>query len=467
MSESRRSFSLRSRLVGMMGALFLLGMVVLYLAARTYAQTAADRSYDQLLGGAALSIAETLSISDGAVQVDIPYAALDMLAAAPDDRVFYGVRAPSGDTITGYGDMPASPQPRSRGSRMPQASPVEPSYFDAPYRGEMVRFVVLGREVAEPGVNGWVRVQVGQTRIARDALAKELILGALVPIGLITILALVLVWVGVARALRPLQRIGADLAAREPSDLHALPGSAPSEIAPLVDALNGFMQRLRSNMATLQVFIAEAAHQMRTPLAGLRAQAQLALAETDPVEVRRGLQSVERNASKLSRLLNQLLSDATTMHRSDMRQFESFDLLAVVDKAMRDAVPASGNTEVVLRSELASAPYEGDALLVSEALKNLIDNALKYGGGEPVEISVARRRQGYEVAVRDHGPGISLEEQASVFERFSRGSSTIPGVGLGLAIVKRAVESHRGEIMLSNHPVEGLVVTLYLPEVEA
>lgn len=450
----------------MMGAMFLCGMFLLYLAARSYGQTASDRSYDQLLGGAALSIAETLSISDGAVRVDIPYAALDMLAAAPEDRVFYGVIAPSGDLITGYDDLPEPPQARSVGLRASLASSMEPSYFDAFYRGGTVRFVVLGREVAEPGVNGWVRVQVGQTRIARDALTKELILGALVPIGMITILALALVWVGVTRALHPLQRIGTDLAAREPSDLHPLPGSVPSEIAPLVDSLNGFMHRLQLNMATLRVFIAEAAHQMRTPLAGLRAQAQVALAETDPAEVRRGLQSVERNASKLSRLLNQLLSDATTMHRSDMRQFEPFDLLAVVGKAMRDTVPASGNIEVELHSGLASAPYNGDPLLVSEALKNLIDNALRYGNGEPVEISVARSGSGYEVVVRDHGPGIPENEQANVFERFARGGSAIPGVGLGLSIVKRAMESHRGTITLSNRPEAGLVVTLRLPEVE-
>ncbi len=466
MSEPRHSFSLRARLVGMMGAMFLCGMVLLYLAARTYGRTASDRSYDQLLGGAALSIAETLSISEVAVQVDIPYAALDMLYAAPEDRVFYGVTAPSGDLITGYDDLPEPPQVRSMGMRAAPASAMGPSYFDAHYRGETVRFVVLGREVAEPGVHGWVRVQVGQTRIARDALVKELILGTLVPIGMITLLALALVWVGVTRALRPLQRIGTDLAAREPSDLHALPGSVPTEIAPLVESLNGFMHRLQLNMTTLRVFIAEAAHQMRTPLAGLRAQAQLALAEADPAEVRRGLQSVERNASKLTRLLNQLLSDATTMHRSDMRQFEPFDLLAVVKKAMHDTVPVSGNIEVELHSELPSAPYVGDGLLVSEAIKNLIDNALRYGNGEPVEISVARSGQGYEVVVRDHGPGIPLAEQANVFERFSRGSSTIPGVGLGLAIVKRAIVSHRGTVTLSNHCEEGLVVTLYLPEVE-
>lgn len=464
-SEMRHSFSLRTRLVGLMAAMFLCGMIVLYLAARSYGHTAADRSYDQLLAGAALSIAETLSINEGAVQVDVPYAALDMLAAAPSDRVFYRVIAPSGETITGYDDMPKPPFARSRG-RSVQEDATKPGYFDAAYRGEQVRFAVLGREVAEPGVRGFVWVQVGQTRIAREALAQELILGALVPIALITVLALVLVWFGVARALLPLQRIGNDLAAREPADLHALPVQVPSEIAPMVDSLNGFMQRLQSNMATLRVFIAEAAHQMRTPLAGLRAQAQLALAEKNPDEVRRGLHSVERNAVKLSRLLNQLLSDATTMHRSDMRQFEPFDLRAVVSKAIRDAVPVSDNVEVTLHSDLETAPYTGDALLISEALKNLIDNALRYGNGEPVAVLLAHDEpeRRYALTVSDRGPGIPMEERKTVFERFARGSSSLPGVGLGLAIVKRAVESHRGTVVLADNPGGGLAITLHLPE---
>lgn len=455
----RQAPSLRLSLVGMMATLFLVGMGALYLAARSYGQTAADRSFDRLLAGSALSIAETLSVVDRDVQVDVPYAALDMLSAAPDDRVFYRVFGLGSRTITGYGDMPPPPAEVRAEAGLVDA----PRYFDADYRGERVRFVALGREVAEPGVNGWIWVQVGQTRRARDALAHELVLNALMSIAAITLLALATVWFGVNRALRPFRRVSRDLAGREPSDLQPLAVDVPAEMLPAIDALNGFMQRLELNMDTLRAFIAEAAHQMRTPLAGLRAQAQLALAEDDAAELRRGLEAVERNAAKLSRLLNQLLSDATVMHRSDMRRFETFDLLGVVRKALREVVPVAAQTEVALRTSLAEAPYTGDALLLSEALKNLVDNALSHGGGIDVAVRVGHDGGRYRIDVLDRGPGVDLDEQAQLFQRFRRGSSARPGVGLGLAIVRRAIESQGGSVTMAARDGGGLAVTIDLP----
>lgn len=464
---SGHSPSLRTRLVGMMALLFLGGMLVLYFAARAYSQTAADRSFDQLLSGSALSIAETLSISDRRVRVDLPYAALEMLSVAPDDRVFYRVYGPDSGTITGYDDMPLPPTAQAVLGSSQRSDPESVRYFNSQFRGEIVRFALLGREVAEPGVNGWIWVQVGQTRHAREDLAHELMLGALLPIGLITLLALVLVWVAVGRALSPLQRLGRELSDRGPSDLHPLSANVPAEIGPMVESLNGFMHRLSLNVDTLRAFIAEAAHQLRTPLAGLRAQAQMALAEDDPAEVRRGLYAVERNASKLSRLVNQLLSDATVMHRSDMPQLESFDLLDIVRKAMREVVPLAQSADVVLHADMQSAPHTGDGLMLCEAFKNLIDNALRYGDGEPVELKVDALKSGYQVSVCDRGPGIPAAERKRVFERFARGSNTRPGVGLGLAIVRRAVHSQGGDVELMDRDGGGLIVRVVLPGVDA
>jgi two-component system sensor histidine kinase TctE len=453
--------SLRGRLAGTMAVLFLGGTVALYLAARVYAQTAADHSYDRLLAGSALSIAETLSISGREIQVDLPYAALDMLSAAPDDRVFYRVFGPTERTVTGYPDLPTLRLPgRRRGEAVPEPS----QFFDAEYRGELVRFALLGREIAEPDVSGWIWVQVGQTRRAREALAHELVLGALLPMGLLTVLAIGLVWFGIARALRPLQRVGQDLSRREPADLYPVAAPVPSEIVPLVDAINGFMRRLDANMATLRAFIAEAAHQMRTPLAALRAQAQLAMDE-EPEDLRRSLQAVERNAAKLSRLLNQLLSDATVIHRSDLRRFEACDLLQVVRKAIQEAVPLVGDTEVRFDTSLEEAPFSGDALMLREALKNLIDNALRHGGaeGNVIELALAIEGDGYVLSVSDRGPGIPVEDRERVFERFARGNSSAPGAGLGLAIVRQVIESHHGRVLLDEREYGGLAVCLHLP----
>lgn len=454
--------SLRSRLVGMMAILFLCGMLAMYFGARHYGAYAADRSYDRLLAGSALSIAETLSISRGEVQVDLPYAALEMLSAAPDDRVFYRIYGPGDRVVSGYGDLPGSVEASAAVER---AGGNALAFFDADYRGEAVRFALLGRQVSEPGVSGWVWVQVGQTRLARDSLADEMILGALLPITLITGLALLLVWFGVARALMSLQRAGRDISRREPADLQPIVAPLPREVEPLVDAINLFMKRLGISIDTLRAFIAEAAHQMRTPLAALRAQAQEALESEDPADLRRGLRAVDRNAARLSRLLNQLLSDATVIHRSDIRRFEHFDLLHALRRAVRDTVPSDGGTRVNILTDEVKAPLLGDGLILCEAIKNLIDNAIRHGGGEGGEIDLVLKRtpDAYLIRVADRGPGIPNEQRDIVFERFVRGESGSSGAGLGLPIVRQAVESHGGTITLSDREGGGLVVEMRLP----
>lgn len=456
-----KTLSLRTRLAGMLGLLFLAGTIVLLFAARAYGRLAADKSFDQLLAGSALSIAETLSIDRGALQVDLPYASLDMLSAAPDDRVFYRVIGPDSKTVTGYDDLPVWQPPSRRGQL---ATPDSARFFDASYRGEPVRFAVLGREIAAPEAQGWVWIQVGHTRRARDQLAQELVLGAVAPIVLITLLALSVVMLGIRQALRPLQRVGQDLMERPPEDLQPVMEPVPREIMPLIDAINGFMRRLSVSFEALRAFIGEAAHQMRTPLASLYAQAHVA-ADEDPEELRKSLVVIERNAARLSRLLDQLLSDATMTHRSDVRVFEPCDLVNVVHEAINEGVPHSRRHDVIVSTAFDQAPFVGDALMLGEAMKNLIDNALKYGSapGKPVSVSLRAEGDAYLITVADHGPGIPQSQQERVFERFVRGEGSIAGAGLGLAIVRRAIARHGGEVHLANQAGGGLAVALRLP----
>lgn len=450
-----------------MALLFLAGTVALYVAAYAYARTAADSSYDRLLAGSALSIAETLVLTGDVVDVDIPYAALDMLSAAPEDRVFYRVFDSGGRTITGYADLPSQERrsrPADRGigpRRATDGARVRPEFFDAGYRGEEVRFALLGRRIPGQGGSNAIWVQVGQTRHARQALTSELVVRAVLPIALMTALALGLVWFGIGRALKPLEVIKQDLAAREPGDLQPVSAPVPVEVAPLIEAMNGFMARLAASIQSLRAFVGEAAHQMRTPLAALRAQAQLA-ADDDPEQLRLSLGSIERNAARLTRLLNQMLSDATVGHRSTERRFERFDLLDMAREAVHDALPLREREAAAVRTELDAAPFEGDPLMLSEAIKNLIENALHHGGGN-VEVEVATTAGEYVIAVADRGPGIDPAERPRVFDRFYRGSAHSRGAGLGLAIVRQAVESHRGTVELSDRPGGGLVVRIGLP----
>lgn len=456
-----RSRSLRGSLLRQMTGLFLGGMAVLYWAASSYASIAADRSFDRLLAGSALSIAESLTVTAEGVRVDIPYSALDMLAAAPDDRVFYRVVAPGGGTVTGYTDLPAfETLVRGRGNRGVDSE----EYFDAVYRGEPVRFVVLGRQSANLAQKGWTWIQLGQTRNARDALARELLIQALIPIGLMTVLALVVLWFGIGQSLRPLDNLRAELVAKDPSDLSPIKASVPDEVAPLVDGMNGFMDRLESNIRFLQDFIANTAHQLRTPLSALIVQLQLV--ERGTINDRaHGLKVANRSAKKLGRLIDQLLGDALIGHRSHLWRSENFDLKKMIAGAVRDTVSMMEDHDIRFSCQLAEAPFLGDQVVLEEAVKNLIHNALTHGhrDGQAVEILLERNSEAYQITVMDRGSGIAPDFLQTAFERFKSGNSETGGAGLGLSIVRQAIEHQRGSVAITNRAGGGTCVALVLP----
>jgi two-component system, OmpR family, sensor histidine kinase TctE len=451
--------SIRWRLLSQIGAVFALGMLALYWAASSYARLAADSSYDRVLSGSAASIAETLSITPEEVRVDLPYAAMDMLAAAPDDRVFYRVIDTRGKTVTGYPDLPDGD---FRVDRRSLNKPV--NYFDADYRGESLRFVVLGREARWGGQNGWVWVQVGQTRGARSALANSLTVRALLPIGFMTVVAMIVIWISIGRALRPLERIGDSLTARDPSDLSAIGTAVPREIAPLILAINGFMGRLDTSFSFLRTFIATTAHQLRTPLTALLVQ--LRLAQTARGAGRnKAIASAEQSAKRLARLLEQLLSDALVEHRSGLQQHGTFDLKRLVEQAIRETVQLSHDSDVRFTAAMATAKLRGDQVMLAEAVKNLIHNAMTHGHGAEgeVEIMLEQAEGGYRLTVADRGAGLAEALLPELADRFTTGSPASQGAGLGLSIVKQVIDRHGGSFALTNRADGGACARVWLP----
>lgn len=454
--------SIRKRLLLHMGIVFACGMIALYLAATSYARYAADSSYDRLLLGSAGSIAETLSISSaGDVTADIPYAALDMLSAAPDDRVFYRVLGTNGATLTGYADLPLNRSGRSQPNGSDQAS-----FFDADYLGETVRFVVIGRQVRIGSESGWVRVQVGQTRVARGNLAQELTIRALLPILALTLATIAVVWFSVGRAVGPLEGIGRDLVARRSSDLSPINTVVPEEVAPLVRAVNQFMARLDNNMGFLRTFIGNTAHQLRTPLTALLVQirtAEIAAGKDEKASVAAASQS----ANRLARLVDQLLSDAMVSHRAEEQRIAHFDLKKVIEQSLQNTLSISDEADVRFTTNLKTATMAGDEVMIAEAIKNLIHNALVHGKSDVQEnvIALVLRASvdGFELSISDTGPGIATELLSTIGDRFRSGHQHKGGAGLGLAIIKQVAESHSGSLQLRNRAEGGLEAILRLP----
>jgi two-component system sensor histidine kinase TctE len=454
-------YSLRKRLlIRLFGTLALL-TAGLFAFVDAYAQRAADSAYDQLLQAAALSIADTIRVESGQIAVDLPYSSLSILAMARRDRIFYRIDAPGGGLVTGYGDLPVTL--RDGGDR-------DTRFQNATYRDMPIRVAVLDRLIAHPQLAGWVRIVVAQTREERESLARRILTNAFLPIALAVLVGGGLIWFGVRQALAPLASLERSIRARQPHDFRPIEIPPPAEVSQLVHAINSLLTRLHGNLDTMQTFLADAAHQIRTPLASLRLQAELAADEDDPESLRRSVGRIHRNAVEASQLTSQLLSHAMVIHRSEALEPEAIDLAALLDHVVQRARPISDEVQIRLDidGEIDQAMIAGDPISLHEAMTNLVDNAVKYagqGGDVTVRLSPRPGGEGLLVDVSDHGPGIPDAEKGKVLQRFGRGSAGVgtTGSGLGLAIVKAVVDAHGGALHLLDRPGGGLIVRLEFP----
>lgn len=447
--------SIRRRILLLVLALLAGMALALAFLLHDYAQRAAERAFDRLLAAAALTIAGSVQIDDD-VSVDLPFSAFALLSG--NEHVFYTVRSADGRLVTGYGDLDGA---------LPLAHAADPVFANLRYHGEPVRVATAGRLVLSGGRAGWVTVRVAETLGARTELADEILGRSVLPLALLALAAFGLLAWGVRRALAPLVRIEQALRQRAPGDLSALATPVPIEVRGLVEALNAFMRRLSEAMDTLKTLVAEAAHQVRTPLASLRAQAEVALDETDPRRLRERLGRIFQNATLASQLANQLLMEATIAHRLGRGRHEPVPLAEVIGEVHRlvaslDVPRLSVRVAPEIRSDLVA----GDRIALREMLRNLVDNALAYAPGSPVEIHLDPVAGGrVALVVTDRGPGIADDEKLQVQERFRRGrhGASLPGSGLGLAIARSVAVAHGGELALLDRPGGGLVARVVLP----
>lgn len=455
-------WSLKRRLLGGLSAALALLALGLFFVTAGYARYAADAAHDRLLLASALSMADAVRLEEGGrVTIDLPHAALAILGTNRYDRVFYRVAAPDGTLVTGYPDL---------GTSLPPARSDEPAFADIRHLGAAARAAVLGRFLAGAG-GGWVTIIVAQTRTERAMLAREILLNAFTPVLLLVVIATALIWYGVHQALRPLGELERLIRAREPTDLSPIEAPTPAEVRQLLAALNDLMGRLRTSLRHMQSFVADAAHQIRTPLASLRAQAELAAEEEDPALLRAQAQKVRRNAAVASQLTNQLLSHAMVTWRHELPRRERVDLAALARRAARHAEAGADGTVAVRVDEgdlAAPALVAGDPVTLGEAVANLVDNAIKYAGDAgPIDVRLARPPGGPTVRleVADRGPGIPDADKPRVLERFGRGRTAgdVVGSGLGLAIVREVAEAHGATLALLDRPGGGLLVRLDFP----
>ena len=442
--SARGAQSIRATLVGWLAAGLALSLIVAGILTYQRARDEANALFDLQLRQTAASI------------IGMPIAGDASFSGVPGDEGLV-VQIWDRRGVRIYRSRPAA----GEGERMPAERGF--ATIDTP-QGPYRIFSVLA--------NGQI-IQVGQPLQVRSELAAKLALSTILPLAIIAPIIALLVWFAVRRGLAPLARVANAVGKRSPSQLAPLNANGwPREVEPLVDALNALLGRLGHALDAQRAFVADAAHELRTPLAALALQAQVAEREAAPEARQQALANLRGGLARATRVVEQLLALAREEPGVTSRPFELVEAPALARDVVATLAPIAAEKSIDLGIAKAddALTLPGDADALKTLLANLVDNAIRYTpAGGRVDVVAERDGAFALIAVRDNGPGIDAGERERVFERFARGSSRgETGSGLGLAIVKRIVERHAGTVTLGEGlDGRGLGVIVRLPAAAA
>jgi two-component system sensor histidine kinase TctE len=433
-----------------------LSIGVTYLAAKSIANEPFDRSLEDRV----TVLAQQVKEMNGELSAQLPFAARDMLRADDVDNVYFQVSGPKRELVAGDSDLPL---PEEEEAPVPWAVLMR----DAQMRNAEVRiaytFVNLQPNERASKTSGQPRyalVQVAETTEKRRLLANQIIKGVILPEFIILPIAIALLWFALSRGLSPLTTLQESIRARRPDDLSPIDSrGVPEEISPLVRSLNEMLARLAQSIQSQKRFIADAAHQMKTPLAGMRMQSELALRQDARAEIQRSLEQLAKSSASATRLVNQLLALARAENDSPQSTpLLPLELNGLARNTVQDWFMVAQTREIDLGFEADETRLlvAGNATMLRELLNNLIDNALRYTqqqGSVTVRVRQDQERALAIIEVEDNGPGIAATERELVFDRFYRilGSET-EGSGLGLAIVNEIAQRHDAEVDIFSNP---------------
>jgi two-component system, OmpR family, sensor histidine kinase TctE len=416
-------------------------------------------AYDQALADAAVAIAAHLDVVDGRPRIALTPQSVAIIRVDRFDEIFFSVSGPRGESLAGDEGLPTPP---------PGEDTI--AYFDTAFRGKPLR-VAAYRRLTDAGN---VTIAVGETMVKRHRAARNALLALLVPNLTLILASLVLVYGGVRMGLAPLSRVRDEIEHRSAEDLRPLDlAPAPGEIRPLVQALNRLLERMRESAEAQQRFLANAAHQLRTPLAGLQAQLEVLALDPAAAAVAARLERLREATRRASHLAHQLLALARAESLPvTMQSRQALDLADIAADTGAASVAGAEAKGLELDFELDAAPVDGVGWLLKEMVVNLIDNGIRYTPG-PGRVTVRTgvapddgpvARAAY-VAIEDTGPGIAEAERNNVLERFYRiKGSEGTGSGLGLAIVGEIANLHGAALAIgSGAGGRGTVVTVRFP----
>ncbi|MBP6122664.1 MULTISPECIES: sensor histidine kinase [Providencia] len=429
------------------------------------AKNAANQAYDRTLLASARTVAERLQVVDEHLSVSVPYVVLDSFELNNNDRLFYQVISPNGETISGYDDLPAIPPYWMRSQHYTALV----YFYDAQYKGLQIRVASFFQPINEGGITGMVEIRVAETTYARQDFANQLLISALMSQGTVVVLTLVLAYLLLRKLLTPLKRLSYLMLGRSANDLTPIPNILPwSELSPLIDALNRYVERLKRMVKRQERFSADASHQLKTPLTVLKTQVSVALSSDDEQQRQQGLQAINKTLDRTIVLTDRLLqlSRLKAHEKEAIHQYRAVNLVELVQQACFTRLGQAESKHIDLGYEgIDIAWIKGEPILLVEMCANIIDNAIKYTPESGV-VTVRVRLDNDDLQfiyleVEDSGPGIPDKKINHSMEAFTRLNNALgmEGSGLGLTLVKDIADYHDAQLqLLKSQELGGLLV---------
>jgi two-component system sensor histidine kinase TctE len=430
-----------------------ISLVLTWLVAQSIAGKPFDRALEYNVG----ALAQLVTVSNNRIHFNLPLPARELLRADDSDTIYYQVLGARGELLSGERTLPLPPEEE-------KISFGEIHLRDDEVHGAAVKVAYTWIKPTLPGAKPAL-VQVAETLEKRSVLATEIVKGVMLPQFVILPLAVLLVWLALVQAIKPLNRLEERIRARRPDDLSPIDAQAvPLEVAPLVYSVNDLLMRLKDSIATQKRFLADAAHQLKTPLAGLRMQADLAQREGATAdELKQSLRHIGRSSIRATHTVNQLLALARAESSGSAMPRSTCDLADLTMSVVRDSVPRALDKHIDLGYEGVQPGAEGGQLagnptLLKELIRNLVDNAINYTPSSLAQPGVITARvltdpfgKTLVLQVEDSGPGVAAAERELIFQPFYRTLGTeADGTGLGLPIVLEIAHQHHATVELED-----------------
>ncbi|SFV13783.1 sensor histidine kinase [Pseudoduganella namucuonensis] len=452
MSRAPQARSLRGFLLA--GIIWPLALFIAIGAVHLYgsALDTANAAYDRMLVTTAYSVGDQISLEGGQLRTGVSYAMVEVYEAGFSTRMIYRISDRQGRYIAGDRDLPAY---LGSGAAWP-AVPALLKVYQGRYGSAPVRIAAVAQPSKRHLPEDDVVIQIAEPLAFREGAVRDILWGTVLRQTLLVLTVAAVTWLVVGRALRPIESLRAQLAARQEDDLSPLSApQAPRELQPMVAALNEHMERLHRTVDLQQRFVANASHQLRTPLAVLKMQLQSGARGDIAPEL--ALREMGATVERATNVANQLLSLARIEQMRGQGTRERCDLAAIAREVAIDLSPLISDKDLDFELDAQCAEVEGRGWMATEMVSNLLHNAIRHTPpGSRLGIRVAALEDGVELCVWDSGPGIANQREMRVFEAFA-GCHSSQGGGLGLTICAEIADSMGAGLILSNRGAPGQV----------